>query len=273
MAKIPKFLSVVGVALDIREVSWLVWTGLLAVGGGTVTGAMVRELAPLSGPSVVAVGIGSLLMLLSLPPIIRGLMSRPQAGPPLPEVGDIQDLLACRSTKQIFQIDSKDRSHIRQLWTWHEFQRTNPAKFVSFQLQEVDCQNLREATPSIKLTFCAHNNHSESLDITTLESAELNVTGPTISDGKVVKLPTPRLYSPRRLDPGCCTTFDIDIDVRGVKLGSLDFKQIVLAASQGEDSLTWSFSGTWIGEIYDEPGQFFKPGCLIHTAIPMNVMC
>ena len=67
-----KAASAIGVALDLRDITGLVRNGFAAAGGATVIGGLVKEVASLSSPTSIAVGLGSLLILLSvMPSLVR----------------------------------------------------------------------------------------------------------------------------------------------------------------------------------------------------------
>lgn len=63
-----KSASAIGVALDIRDIGGMVRNGFSAAGGATVISGLVKEVASLSSPTSIVIGVGSLLILLSFRP-------------------------------------------------------------------------------------------------------------------------------------------------------------------------------------------------------------
>lgn len=183
--------------------------------------------------------------------------------------GDFSALVSNAATNQPYRLSEDDRQYIRERHNWYESQRGNPAQYIDIQFWYVDCQSLKEATPTIKLVFWVHNSHGADLIVTSLDNGGLRASSKTMPGGSMVRLPTPRLGTPWRLGPGTGSSFEIEIDVRGVEIASLSFKDAVLNAKTRCDTVKWELSGTWRGEVYGQSREI-RSGQLESVAVPVS---
>lgn len=122
----------------------------------------------------------------------------------------------------------------------------------------------------MSLKFWVYNCHSVPLTITGLEKANLQVRGTHFPGGKSARLPSPRIDGEWLLPSGQGSTFQLDVEVRGVELYSMPLKDLILSARDKGVMLAWSLRGDWKMNIYDEAGQTLNSGALDHSAVPFS---
>lgn len=185
------------------------------------------------------------------------------------ESGDFEALANNDRFYPIYTFKKPEQAeYFRERSQWYESQRQNPQQYIEFRLAQVDCQYLGESTPYISLDVVVHNYHTEKVEVSFLEGAELHVEGEAFPSSTAVRLPRPRLDRIWTINPGSSRQFYIEVEVQGVACNSMPFRDLVDIAAKDRTMLNWTLSGTWRGLIYGNNRQVLHSDPLSYRGTP-----